>query len=216
VTEAPHDLYRARVDDRDVRDIVEGRILHRDLFRRTEHCLERGVELSPRAVHPLLAGERIEPRGLHRGDEPYRLSLRRYPIVPAPRGHLLEIEAEHAIREMVAVVKIAEEPSVEAFFRESRLNLLDIHRSSLPVFGITPYERLNTRIERYHGVFEDVKEGLLRNSPRESRAISSSSLFSVVVEDNFLQPLDGAVAGRIPSLYTLSNHRRTTSFLAFV
>ena len=141
VPEAPDDLDRSRVDDRHVRNIVERRILHGELLRLAEHLLDGRVELSPGAVESLLAGERVEPRGLDRGDEADRLPLRRNEVEPAPRRHLLEIETEHAVREMIAVVEIAQQPAVDALFLESSLNLLDVHRPSLPVFESTQQRR---------------------------------------------------------------------------
>ncbi len=95
------------------------------------------MELAPGAIGALLAGKRVEPSGLHGRDEPDRLSLRGDVVEPSPRCALREIEPENAVREMIPVMKIAEEPAVDAFFDESGLNRLYIHESRASL-GIQP------------------------------------------------------------------------------
>jgi len=131
------DLDRPRVDDRHVRDIIERGVLHRELLGSAEHRLQCRVELPPGAVEPLLPGEGVEPRGFHRRQEADRLSLHGNEVEPASGRHLLEIETEDAVREMVAVVKIAQKPAVKTLFLESSLNFLDVHRSILAVLVCT-------------------------------------------------------------------------------
>ena len=57
VTEAPDKLDSARINDRCIRNIIEGRILHRDRLRIAEDLLQSLVKFYPGMIVDLLAGK---------------------------------------------------------------------------------------------------------------------------------------------------------------
>ena len=125
--EAAHQFQRARVYQRDVRNLVVRRVLHRDLVVRLEHGFEVLPQLLPRRVLHLAAGQRVKMMALDAVYQLHRLALRRDQIKPAAGDHHGRRQAEHAISDGIAVMVIVEKPAFVAAVAQRSLDFRKIH-----------------------------------------------------------------------------------------
>ena len=59
--------------------------------------------------------------------QPARLAVGRNEVIPAPRHHRAGRELQHAVRQRIALVMIEEQPAVQPFFAQRRLNFCQSH-----------------------------------------------------------------------------------------
>jgi hypothetical protein len=85
------------------------------------------VELAPRQVDELSAGQRVERVSFYRVDDLGRLAVGR-DVVEPPARRVPLVEAEDVDADRVAAAEAVEEPAVEAALGECGLDAGDVHR----------------------------------------------------------------------------------------
>ncbi len=128
--ELPHQLDRAGVDPRDVRDGALRRVLHRDPPHALEQALQPQLELLAAGIAVGGAGqvrERVRLDGVHQGA---RLAGRGDEVVPTPRGEVsaLPADAGDVHRDGVAAAEVVQQPPVELLRAQGCLNRPDVER----------------------------------------------------------------------------------------
>ena len=112
----PHELDRARIDARDVRNRAARRVLHRHGANAVQETLEPRLELiAPRVAFGGAGqvGERILFDGVN---EPARLASRWDQVIPAPRREVTALprDGRHVGRDRIDPAEVVEQPAVDA------------------------------------------------------------------------------------------------------
>ena len=75
----------------------------------------------------MLPGKLVQAMRLDGRDQFLGFSSRRNVIVPAAGAHLLKVQTEHAIGQIVPVPEVAQKPAVDSLGTERVLYCLDVH-----------------------------------------------------------------------------------------
>src|SRR5262249_12843293 len=131
--ELPNELDGPGIDTGDVRNRTLGRVLHRDALRAGAEPLDPRLELIAPGVAFGRTGEMIERRGLDRVHEAARLALCRNEIKPAPGREVaaLPADARDLDGNRIEAAEVVEQPRIEAFGAQRRLDRRYLHRTSI-------------------------------------------------------------------------------------
>ncbi len=125
----PHHLDGPGVDARDVGDRAQRGVLHRDALHALENLGEAGVELFTAGVDHLAARQVVQREALDGVNQGARLAVRGNQVEPPAGGHLLpQVQPHDALGDGVGAVEVVQQPSVEAFRAEGRLDGRHVER----------------------------------------------------------------------------------------
>ncbi len=119
-----HHLHRAGIDHGNIRNGVARRILHGDFARAADEARKILVQLVQAGVDQLLAGQSIERAGFDAMHQLARSPSAGNEVKPAARAHAA-VQPQDASGNGIAMMKIVEEPAVQAGGSQLFLNVSD-------------------------------------------------------------------------------------------
>jgi hypothetical protein len=122
-----NELNGARINHRDVHDVVIGRVLHGDVAEAAEHGFDAHREFLPSGIEHAAAGQRIETALFNAVQELARLAVCGNEVIPAAGYVRTGIEAQDVRGNGIAMMVIVEEPAVNVGLAQRSLNGVEIH-----------------------------------------------------------------------------------------